>query len=79
MNQRQRLLTPDQAVDQRQLLTPEQVAARLQISVKSLAAWRSSGVTDLAHVRVGGRIRYEPLAVDEYIAKNTRSGTGGES
>jgi excisionase family DNA binding protein len=40
------------------LLTPEQAALVLGLSVKTLATWRSSGRWSLPYLRCGARIRY---------------------
>ncbi|MNN91157.1 Helix-turn-helix domain protein [compost metagenome] len=40
------------------LLTPEQAAQMLGLSVKTLATWRSTGRHSLPYIRCGGRIRY---------------------
>ena len=40
------------------LLTPEHAAQMLNLSVKTLASWRSCGRHSLPFIRCGGRIRY---------------------
>lgn len=40
------------------LMTPNQVAAALALSNKTLAAWRSSGRNPLPFLRLGSRVRY---------------------
>lgn len=40
------------------LLTPEQAAQELGLSVKTLAVWRSTGRHSLPFIRCGARIRY---------------------
>lgn len=49
------------------LLTPEEVAALLGVAVQTLYNWRSAGVGP-ASLKVGKYVRYEPAAVDAYIA-----------
>lgn len=41
------------------LLTPEQAAQLLSLSVKTLATWRSTGRHALPFIRCGARIRYQ--------------------
>ena len=41
------------------LLTPEQAAQLLGLSVKTLATWRSTGRHALPFIRCGARIRYQ--------------------
>jgi predicted site-specific integrase-resolvase len=48
------------------LLTPEDVAKSLGVTVKTLANWRSAGLGP-ASLKVGKYARYEPTAVDAYI------------
>lgn len=52
------------------LMLPEQVAADLQVSVKTLANWRALNQGP-AFVKVGSRVRYEPAAVEAYVASLT--------
>ncbi|MCY1282002.1 Helix-turn-helix domain protein [compost metagenome] len=40
------------------LMTPEQAAQALGLSVKTLATWRSTGRHALPFIRCGARIRY---------------------
>lgn len=49
------------------LLTPDQVAATLGLSHRTLAAWRSSRRSELAWVKVGGRIRYRRQDVAAWL------------
>ena len=48
----------DAGITPADLLTPEQAALALGLSVKTLAAWRSTGRHSLPFIRCGGRIRY---------------------
>nr|WP_024308170.1 helix-turn-helix domain-containing protein [Pseudomonas sp. P818] len=45
-------------IDPADLLTPEQAAQLLGLSLKTLAAWRSTGRHALPFIRCGARIRY---------------------
>jgi len=52
------------------LLTPEDVAARLAISVKSVYRLAASG--SIGSVRVGGLLRFRPESLRDYIEQHTR-------
>lgn len=59
------------------LLTPDQVAATLGLSHRTLAAWRSSRRSELAWLKVGSRIRYrrqDVLAWLEARRQHTNAG-----
>ena len=62
-------LAPDE------LMTPEQVAAALLLSIRTLAAWRSSGRNPLAWIKVGGRVRYRRSDVDAWLESQSRTST----
>lgn len=49
------------------LLTPDQVAATLGLSHRTLAAWRSSRRSELPWVKVGSRIRYRRQDVAAWL------------
>jgi len=49
------------------LLTPEEVAEMLGIAIHTLAVWRSEGREDLPYIKVGRRVRYEQIAVSNYV------------
>ena len=51
----------------RELLTPDEVADLLDVSVQTLASWRSSGRYDLPYVKIGRLVRYRGSAVDEFL------------
>lgn len=55
------------------LLTPEQAAALLGLSVKTLATWRSTGRHALAFYRCGGRIRYFRADLAAWLADRQRT------
>lgn len=48
----------DASLSSESLLTPEQAAQMLGLSVKTLATWRSTGRHALPFIRCGARIRY---------------------
>lgn len=49
------------------LLTPDQVAAALGLSHRTLAAWRSSRRNPLPYVKVGSRVRYRRQDVATWL------------
>ncbi len=54
------------------LLTPDQVAAALGLSHRTLAAWRSSRRSPLPYVKVGSRVRYRRQDVAAWLAGQLR-------
>ena len=54
------------------LLTPDQVAAALGLSHRTLAAWRSSRRNPLPYVKVGSRVRYRRQDVAAWLAGRLR-------
>lgn len=60
------------------LLTPEETGKLLGISVKTLAAWRSTGRHALPYIRCGARIRYQRHALAEWLTQRTQTSTAGE-
>jgi predicted site-specific integrase-resolvase len=57
-----------------QLLTPEELANRLQLSTWTLAHWRSQGVGPI-WTKVGSRIRYALVDVEVWQAQQRRGTT----
>lgn len=57
------------------LLTPEQAAQVLGLSVKTLATWRSTGRHALPFIRCGARIRYQRTALAAWLEGRQRTGT----
>lgn len=55
------------------LLTPDQVAATLGLSHRTLAAWRSSGRNPIPYVKVGSRVRYRRQDVTAWLESQTRT------
>lgn len=53
------------------LLTPDQVAAALGLSHRTLAGWRSSRRNPLPYVKVGSRVRYRKQAVAAWLEAHT--------
>ena len=56
------------------LLTPDQVAAALGLSHRTLAAWRSKRRHPLAWVKVGSRVRYRRQDVAAWLESQTQTG-----
>ena len=50
-----------------ELLTPPQVAKIVGLDARTLANWRASGAETLPYMKVGGRIRYSPEDVQEWL------------
>lgn len=57
------------------LLTPQQVAKILNVSLKTLAQWRWSGRKDLPFVSYGRNVWYQPTDLKAFIAANTHRST----
>lgn len=53
------------------LLTPEDVARYLAVSVGTLNVWRATHRYPLPFVRVGRRVRYRREAVEQFLAERT--------
>lgn len=60
---------------QDELMTPEQVAAALLLSIRTLAAWRSSSRNPIAYIKVGGRVRYRRSDVGAWLEGQSRIST----
>lgn len=66
------VLTPDG------LLSPEQAAQHMGLSVKTLATWRSTGRHALPFIRCGSRIRYRRADLDAWLASRQHTGTAAQ-
>lgn len=55
------------------LLTPDQVAAALGLSHRTLAAWRSSARNPIPYLKVGSRVRYRRQDVAAWLESQTRT------
>jgi excisionase family DNA binding protein len=58
------------------LLTPEEAANHLGVSINTLACWRTTMRYPLAWVRIGNRVRYREADLERFIesrAQNTSS------
>ncbi|MBC7544119.1 MAG: helix-turn-helix domain-containing protein [Candidatus Sericytochromatia bacterium] len=58
-------------MNQDDLLTPDEVARFLGISVHTLAFWRQKSRTTLSFVRIGRCVRYRPGDVQDYLRRQT--------
>jgi predicted DNA-binding transcriptional regulator AlpA len=56
------------------LLNERELAAQLNISVRTLQNWRLKG-NGPAFIRLGSAIRYDPAVVDGWKAANSRRNT----
>lgn len=59
-----------------ELLMPATVAKQLAVSERTLKSWRDDGHGP-RHVKIGGRIRYRRVDVEQYIDENMRASTQG--
>lgn len=57
------------------LMTPQQAAQVLGLSVKTLATWRSTGRHALPFIRCGGRVRYRRSDVNAWLESQSRIST----
>lgn len=60
----------------KKLLTPEQVSAIVGVTTGTLAVWRCTGLCQIPYVKIGRCVRYEAVAIDNYISSNTHFHTG---
>lgn len=58
------------------LLTPHTVASLLGVSAGTLALWRCTGRYKLPFVKVGRKVMYDPVAIQNFIADRTQNQTG---
>jgi hypothetical protein len=58
------------------LNTPEEEATRLNLSPRTMAKARSTGHPSIPFIKIGKTVRYDPAAVDLWLAKNTRNVSG---
>ena len=56
------------------LLTEHDAAALLNVSHRTLQAWRLRG-NGPAYVKLGNAVRYDRATLDRFIAENTRANT----
>jgi hypothetical protein len=58
------------------LNTPIEEATRLNLSPRTMAKARSTGHPRIPFIKIGRTVRYDPVAVDEWLANNTRNNAG---
>ena len=55
------------------LNTPKQEAERLRISERTMAKARCTGQPAIPYIKIGKTVRYDPAAVDAWLAKNSHN------
>lgn len=53
------------------LLTPDQVAEQLNVSVGTLAVWRCNGACQIPYIKIGRCVRYKPRDIEAFINAHT--------
>ncbi|MFJ1511368.1 helix-turn-helix transcriptional regulator [Cellulosimicrobium funkei] len=66
----------DGTTTRRRLMTPEELAEYLGVSLHCVYAWSSRGGGPKV-VRVGARLRYRPADVEQWLDRVTDCGTAG--
>lgn len=61
---------------QNELITPEETARVLGVSVGTLAVWRSTGRYDIPFVKTGRSVKYKAADIQLFIDRNTCQHTG---
>jgi transcriptional regulator with XRE-family HTH domain len=61
-------------LDERKLLTQDQVAKILGVSTNTLEAWRYKKRYGLKYLKIGSLIRYEESSVISFLESRRRSG-----
>ena len=51
----------------RTLLTPQEAALYLGISINTLSVWRSTGRYDLPFIKIGGKVKYRESDLAVFI------------
>lgn len=57
----------------KELNTTEQQAKLLSISPRTMAKARSTGSPDIPYIKIGKTVRYDPVAVDAWLAKHSQN------
>lgn len=60
-------------IEREDLLSPDELAAILKVSVKTLAVWRYTGRYNLPWVRPGSKPYYKRQDVDAWLKKRTHT------
>ncbi|NQU45237.1 helix-turn-helix domain-containing protein [bacterium] len=58
------------------LLSPEEVAGALGVSIATLATWRSKGRYPLRFTKIGSRVRYRAEDVERFVESRLADHTG---
>ncbi|VVP18932.1 hypothetical protein PS870_03718 [Pseudomonas fluorescens] len=58
---------PSTSASSTDLWTPEQAALNLGVSIRTLAAWRSTGRHALPYVKMGRLVRYRPQDIAAWL------------
>lgn len=59
------------------LINPTETAQQINVTVKTLANWRSTGKYKLPYVRVGNRIFYRQSDINAWLDSRTQTSTIG--
>ena len=59
-----------------QLITPQEVAKRLSVTIRTVYTWMSSG--KLPSLKFGGRVRVDEAELSAFIAAHRRGAADGE-
>jgi hypothetical protein len=59
------------------LNTPEEEAARLNLSSRTMAKARSTGSPNIPYIKIGRTVRYDPVAVDAWLNEHSHNITRG--
>ena len=51
--------------------TPEELASHLNLSLKTLANWRSDGSVPLPYIKLGKKVLYSVDDIEAFIESNT--------
>jgi hypothetical protein len=62
----------------KRLNTPEEESARLNMSPRTMAKARSTGSPNIPFIKIGRTVRYDPVAVDAWLAEHSHNNTAGE-
>jgi len=58
------------------LLTPREAAQQLHVSIGTLAVWRCKHRKSLKYVKLGHKIYYRPVDIEEFIGSCVKPGDG---
>jgi excisionase family DNA binding protein len=60
------------------LLTPAEAAEILGVTVGTLTVWRSTRRYPLRYMKLGGRVKYDAAAIEDFLKKRTFEGCAAE-